>query len=126
MCDNPLNKEESTVLMQLILAEQRGASPEIPEEEMPFTCRIIQKRVEVLKLPVKLTTVGLLATTCFAKNPGQAVTLLIDYLTEFEGQELTVANLCKLYPLGFYTEAAFAKRVDTELKTRKAKWCHIY
>jgi len=111
----------------LITAENNGSA--LPEEimaDLPFVPQIIKRRVEVLNLPLVLTNTGLWGTICFAKNPGQAVVLLIDFLTRYEGEKLTANKLCELYPFGFYNEDALCDYIDNQIKPKKVKWSEIY
>ena len=121
----PLSDEDTKLLIKLTMIELSGQ--DLPDSgDLPFTCQIIKKRIEAMKLPVIIKNTGLLGTLCFAKSPGQAVTLLIDFLTMFEGKELSVSNLCEVYPWGFYTEEALTDYIDNVLKPKKSKWSEIY
>jgi len=125
----PLDDDSMKLLSRCLLVEMGIGSlknPSIPDDELPFLSQIIKKRVDVLKLPVTLSSTGLLAVNAFAKNPGQAVALLIDFLTKFEGKEISATTLSELYPWGFYTEDSMNAYIDDYLKPRKVKWAEIY
>lgn len=122
----PLDKESAETLCKLLFIENQGRGLPVPEGEMTFLSQIVKKRIEAMKLPVIIKNSGLIGLMCFAKNPGQAVALLIDFLTHFEGQELTANRLCELYPYGFYTEEALTDYIDNQLKPKKTKWSRVY
>lgn len=121
-----LSVDDAKSLLQFMTLENSGV--EVPDEDINefLLAQILKKRIDVMKLPVKYTNLGLIAANCFAHNPGQAVALLVDFLTKFEGETITVNKLCELYPFGFYTEEAFTDYVDNRLKTRSVKWAEIY
>jgi hypothetical protein len=116
-----LSKDQAELFLQLCIL---GKDFEI--QEMPFLSKIVQLRVEVNKLPIKLTNQGLMAVNCFAHNPGAAVILLIDFISNFENEELNCDNLAKLYPVGFYTEESMEDLIDNYLKTKQTKWSRLY
>lgn len=117
---------ESYGLLMCTLGEAHNA-PFLRPHEWPETLQIIQKRIEVMDLPIKFSPWGLAATLVFAKSPGQAVTLLIDCLDECEGETVTVETLCKrVYPQGFYAQRSFEYVIDEIHKKRKAKWSWVY
>ena len=96
-------------------------------DEYPFTCKVIDKRVEELDLPIKFTDAALLAAEVFAEgNPGKAVVFLIDSLNKFEGKTVGLDEICEsLYPFGFYTDASLDEYIDG-CKDRKYRWSEIY
>lgn len=124
-----LRKEQSMLLLAAIAIEQKGS--QVPEEiknsEFWFVPKVIQKRIDVLGLPIKFTEDGYLAAVSLCgDNPGRGVTLLVDALTRFEGQTMTCSKVIELYPSGFYCEDTFCDYVDNYLKPRKVKWAEIY
>ena len=122
----PLSHEDAKSLFQFMMLEKDNV--EVPDEDLKdfFLAQIVKSRIDGMKLPVKYTNLGLVAINCFAHNPGQAVALLIDFLTRYENETITVDKLCKLYPFGFYTDEAFTDYVDNRLKTKSVKWAEIY
>lgn len=130
----PLGEEKTTDLVRLIALSHQKLPIELTEEEMPFFCKVIQKRIDVLKLPIKFDIYSMLSITCFCDVVGQAVVLLIDCLTKFEKEiteenpiiNMTIDKLCDVYPWGFYKQKEFERYAETELKTRKAKWGGLY
>lgn len=95
-------------------------------EELPFLSEIVYRRIKTLNLPISLTKGAYLAISAFCSNPGEAVVLLIDCLTHYEGELVTTDKLLKLYPWGFYSPAVFQHIVDNYLKPRKVKWAEVY
>ena len=125
----PLTEKAAEIFMVLTFADQKDKQEEfkIPEEELPFTCRIVQKRIEALKLPITFSKTALFAVDLFAMgNPGRAVALLVDCLTKYEGLNIGMKELTELYPWGFYNTETFEDYVDNYLKPRKLKWAEIY
>lgn len=121
-----LTKDESEMLLNCIVIEQQKIKK---PDELPwsFLAQVVQKRMEVMNLPIKFTDPALLSVDAFCTNPGRAVLFLIDCLSKFEGQTVTVDMICKeVYPFGVYTDEEFKKIVDEQLKTRKMKWSEIY
>lgn len=119
-----LTDEQSRMLISILLSNNE---PDIPENEIPFPIKIIEKRIDVLKLPIKLTTTAkLLLLVLTDGNPGKMVTSLIDCLVKFENQTVTKDMVCDLYPNGFYNENSFIEYVDNYLKLKKSKWSEIY
>jgi hypothetical protein len=125
-----LTPEQAKLLAQIILSNNEHA--EIAETDYPFLSQIVKKRVEALKLPIKLSPAALIAVNAFTDRPGSAVVLLIDALNKYtteedyknwlqkkpspEPREITVSDLCMLYPEGFYTEAALTDLIDNTMK----------
>jgi hypothetical protein len=123
----PLSKMQMTDLMKMALLEQKGSTtPEEPTVEDGTAWVIIWKRITVMELPIKFTSLAKWATLLFIDRPGAAVLFLIDCLNKYEGQEVTVRMLCELYPYGFYDEESMIKIIDEEIKTHKMKWSQIY
>ena len=129
----PMDKDQSEMFIKLVMAEameQKGDAkplPPIAEEDLPFTSKVVAKRIEALSLPISFNTFGYLTIEVFARgNPGRAVTILIDCLTEYEGEEIGTNELSKLYPWGFYTEEALIEKIDYEFKPHEVLWSEIY
>jgi len=92
-----------------------------------FVIEVILKRIEVYNLPIKFTPEGLIAAYAITENnPGRAIALLIDCLTQWEGQTVKAAMLADIYPFGFYNEETFTDYVDNYLKPSKIKWAELY
>lgn len=121
----PLRDQQAQILARCAFAEL-GKQPIVQQPELPFLTEIVKKRIEGLKLPIKFTDYALLAVNAFAKNPGEAVIVLIDALEKYEGEEVTTAKLCQLYPAGFYTRDSVESYIDDVLKPKLTKWSKIY
>jgi hypothetical protein len=121
-----LKKDDMKILLFFIEADFAKAKDiEIEEKDIPIAAKIIQKRIDALNLPIKFTQRALLAVICFVDSPGEAVILLVDALTKYEGKTVTLTDLIDLYPMGFYDENSVGKYIDI-LKARKIKWSEIY
>jgi hypothetical protein len=124
----PLTDEGMKILAKTMFAEAEGAPVNLKETDpdYPVLLKILDKRIEVLKLPISFNLYAKIGMLALLDGPGALVTLLIDALNKFEGKEVTVQMLCDLYPFGFYDDKSFEDYVDNYLKTRKVKWSEIY
>jgi len=125
----PLTKDRLIFLTKLIMIDQAGHQCEPTEDApMPFLSQIAKLRVEAFKLPISFTTNGYLTISALAHNPGAAVIVVIDAVTKFEGRKEPIgpADLCELYPNGFYDDETMCDYVDNYLKPRKVKWAEVY
>jgi len=103
---------------------------QLRQERVPII-EIIMKRVEVMGLPINFTPEGLIAAFALSEgNPGRAMTILIDCLTEHEGGTVNASMLADMYPFGCYSEETMTDYVDNYLKDPekrpKIKWAGIY
>jgi len=121
-----LSQEDAAFLLQALAIERTGQDLPPEDVEASLLASIVKKRIDVLQLPVKYTTLGLLSIGCFAKNPGKAIVVLIDFLEKFENETITAEKLCTLYPWGFYNERSFTDYVDNFIRAGKARWAKIY
>jgi len=123
--------QEYTIAVMLESAcEKSIPRDELRKEQIPVI-EIILKRIEVLNLPITFTPEGLMAAYAMTEgNPGRAVTILIDCLTEHEGKTVNASMLADMYPYGFYSEETFTDYVDNYLKNpevrNQIKWAEIY
>lgn len=112
------------------MADKKEGQPSKPElaaaVDDNFLIQILDKRIEVLKLPIKFTTPAKMAILAFVDRPGSLVALLVDCLNNYEGKTVDVAMLTNLYPWGWYDEETFIRYVDEYLKPKKVKWAEIY
>ncbi len=103
----PLSDGSAELLLRLILGVKGGGELKVKPDDLPFPSKIVAKRIEALKLPIKFTNAALIAVSVFADNPGKAVLFLMDALNKFEGKTLTLDAICTdLYPFGFYDEVS--------------------
>lgn len=110
-----------------VVAEQKVSKKPLPEEDLPFSSKVIKARIDGLSLPITFTPAALVAAGALTEgNPGKGVVLLCDCLQSYEGKEVTVLMLTALYPWGFYNDEVFTSIVDEWMKPRKHKWGHIY
>ena len=122
-----LSKQSSEILLHCIMADSgKTTVAEGVINDLPFPSAVVQKRVMALNLPIKFTTPAYLAISALCKGPGHAVVLLIDVLTQYEGQEVTTGMLCDLYPEGFYENESLGELIDKFMKPKKTKWSELY
>jgi hypothetical protein len=125
---SPMSEEQTHQFMSILLGEMKeGFEEMMSSEEAPFPIQILNKRVELMELPISFTAKAkMLALILTEGNPGRIMTVLIDCLTRFEGQEVDDYKLIQVYPEGFYSENSFIDLVDNYFKLRKVKWSEIY
>lgn len=116
-----LHKEEESAInqqAQLMTKEGKVGLSEIP--------RFVFNLIETYSLPVLFTDYALKAVAAFAKNKEEAAILLMDCLTTFERETVTVDKLMRLYIFGFYDEALVKKILVGTVYTKKHPWHFIY
>jgi len=90
----PLDKVACEHLVKLVMGTADAKTEKLEKahkDDYPFTSRVVESRVEAMKLPIKFTDAALLAVDIFAKgNPGNAVLFLIDSLNHYEGKTVTL------------------------------------
>jgi len=143
---NQLEQEATKLLAYLVMGESSNPNHPIDktiEKEMPI--QIIQKRINVLGLPIKLNSYALISSLIFSTNAGRAVVFLIDILrslpnsgelhskwcdkklTEDDIKSIDLNYICEnVYPFGVYKEEVFGDYIDNYLKPRKVNWSEIY
>jgi hypothetical protein len=121
-----LDKEEAELLLMAVLAEEKQGDLDIPLKEMGWQIAAVEKRISVLKLPIKFTNLAYLSFGSFTKTVGGCMVILIDALNKYEGQTVNVKMLCEMYPNGFYTESSLGKYIDQYLKPQTSKWSEVY
>jgi hypothetical protein len=126
-----LSKPRAELFMKATLLEMSWEEEGTPNKDLPelseiLGIQILDKRIDVMKLPIKFTAPGKMAALAYVDSPGKMIVLLIDCLTAYEGQTVGVAKLVSLYPDGFYTQECFEKYVDELIKPKKIKWAEIY
>jgi len=130
---SPMSDGAITDYAHAVGLETSGCAPSMDElrDVKVLIIEIILKRIEVLSLPIKFTTTGLLGAYAFTENnPGKAMILLIDCLTIYEGKTITAEMLADIYPFGFYSEDTTNSYVDDYFKNLEVrpyvKWAEIY
>jgi hypothetical protein len=128
----PLNENDSRLFVIATLndmADKKG-EPQQPDViqaiENEFLIQILNKRIEVMELPIKFTLGAKMAALALVDRPGGIVALLVDCLNNFEGETVDVRKLSDLYPMGWYDEDTFIRYVDEHLKPKKVKWAEVY
>lgn len=132
----PLRPEAMQTLIMLAMVSENFKRHPNPEREKKITDEleenltgvslIIRKRMEVLELPIQFDIFALTAVVIFADgNPGRAMMVLIDALNKYEGQTVSIEDLCQLYPDGIYDEESFGKKL-AKIRAREEKWSEIY
>jgi hypothetical protein len=110
-------------LIGCLTDHEKKPSPNIDEQ---FLIQILNKRIEVLKLPISFSDGAKNCILALTDRPGSVMALLVDCLNNFEGQTVTSKELADLYPMGFYDEETMLRYIDEYLKPRKIKWAEIY
>jgi hypothetical protein len=127
----PMDEEQSKLFTTACLLEGRQpgqddlAALEKSLSEQ-FFIKVLDKRIEAMKLPIQFSQTGKMAALAFVKVVGAMVVLLIDCLNAYEGKTITTAELADLYPIGFYDEATLERYVDDYMKPRRVKWSDVY
>ncbi len=119
--------------------EKLSADKKKDTDRTLFLPKIIQKRIDVMKLPVRFTFGALLSILAFTDRAGAAVILLIDVLQSFVKDEqsssyvtITTEMLVDLYPNGFYDfdRKDFQDWIDTYVKkgggNKRIEWAEVY
>lgn len=131
----PLDMMESNALIAMIIAEM---SNDLPPQNVhdaimnEHYTKVLQKRIEVCKLPIAFNIFALGSIPIFCDRIGGVVVLLIDCLECLDNtenspdtKEINLQDLCSIYPCGFYKEGALFARID-QIKTKKNKWDFLY
>lgn len=114
--------EEQSRLLLCLLRDECDSEYDFSDN---FPAKVVLKRIEYYKLPIKFTTEALLALPLFCDNTGKIVLFLIECLEKFEHKTVTLKDICTtMYPLGFYTQEYFEWILDNEIKT--FKYAHLY
>jgi hypothetical protein len=126
-----ISDSRARMLLSATLAEAVGAEdPEVQKglEELneEFLIQILDRRIEVMKLPISFSPAAKLAILALIDRPGSVVVLLIDCLNAYEKLKVTVPLLVELYPEGFYDEPTLERYVEGYMKPRKVKWSDVY
>ena len=129
MSDGAIQEYAMAVMME---SSDEKAIPmlELRKEKIPII-EIIMKRIEVLDLPIVFTPEGLIAAYALTENnPGRAMILLIDCLTQHEGKTVNASMLADMYPFGFYSGSTVEDYINNYLKNedikKNIKWGWIY
>lgn len=121
----PMTKEQSENFVRVLMADPQDIK--IDGKDIPFVLQVLNKRIEVMNLPINFTSQAkLLALILSNGNPGKMMIILIDCLINFEGKEVSGDDICNLYPMGFYNEISTTNYIDNYLKPHKCKWSEIY
>lgn len=137
VCENdsvPLTPLQSDALMTAISVKMAGDDAPLKIDHL--LVKILNKRIEVLGLPISFSVSGTLAAIILARNPGQMMVLLIDALERFPGARITSSEVVAMYPFGFYSDEALEIRMDlikdtaaraaAEGKPRTEYWDWVY
>lgn len=120
---------QGKMLLAAVMADGHplpGDEDDLKSLDGEFFIQILNKRIEVYKLPISFTPAAKLAVMSLVDRAGSVVALLIDCLNAYEGKAVTAGMLTDLYSEGFYDEDTLMRYVDGYLKTRKVKWSEIY
>ena len=126
----PLEKDFFSLLLAAITKTEEECTKLVgmlAKDNMNHSLKILEKRIEVMALPISFTSGGKLTALALTQgNPGRMIALLIDCLTQHEDRKINPEMLCVMYAIGFYSEASYIQYVDTYLKTKTVKWSEVY
>jgi hypothetical protein len=121
----PLDEEQSKLFLNCMLNDVFNIDINSKVENLFFS-KIIQKRIEVLDLPIKFTCYGMLMVSALCSTPGEVIILLCDCLYHYEGKRVSVNDISNLYPFGFYNEETVLNIIDNYMKARVHPWSQVY
>lgn len=130
--ETSITPERAHSLLAATMAEAVGGEADLEDKkdleelEEEFLIKILNKRIEGMKLPISFSPAAKMAILAFCDRPGSVVILLIDCLNAYEGQRVTVPMLVELYSDGFYDEGTLLRYIDDYMKLRKVKWSYVY
>jgi len=108
----PMNEEDTTLLMQLLMAK-KGIT--MPENKKPFLMQVIEKRIKHC-FQYKIEDMRLLMfLMVITVSPGTAVmylTYLQYWCKKHNCKELDLEKLCDIFPMGFPEESELKKIWD--------------
>ena len=123
----PLNKEQTSMLMQLIMASMGKGEKDLADEETlnsVFLAQIAIKRIAAYGLP-KITAPFFMASLItFANTPGMIMGMLWlakCYSDKVGKKRLTVQDWCEMFPVGTPTEEECEKWWDSQKITWERK-----
>jgi len=120
----PMTKEQTNSFITIMLGEPRT---NLPEEELPFTLKMLNKRLEVMDLPIKITErAKWLLFILTEQNPGKMNVALIDCLTEYSEGKVDYDEVVVVYKMGFYTDESVIDYGEIYIKPRLCRWSQIY
>lgn len=119
----PMTEEQMQLWMNLYFIKDASVLDELIYND--FACKVIQKRIDVLKLPIVFDKKALAALSVLCDfNVGRMVVSLIDIL-DAEIKNVTLQSITELYPWGHYSQQAL-DAIVAEHKARKHKHSGIY
>ena len=137
----PLSKSQSDNFIAITINKENLDKVYVSFEEFEnefgdtlFLQSILLKRVFSMELPIRFRLDAIFGLNCFVDRAGYVVMLLIDCLQNFGKIDVkdpklfnvvTIDDLTKLYPYGWYSEDII-KFIEERIKTRKELWSFIY
>lgn len=163
-----MDNEQSTLLLSMLLAQRENRilnivinndehfvsllKSEFREElDMFFFQHAIQKRIDIMELPIRFTLGTMLSIHSFVDRIGSAILLLVDSLECFVKEKnnylnpaiVDIEDLISMYPYGFYNfdDERFQYWMEHYVKLRyknekgnriylnsdiRIKWAHVY
>ena len=130
----PMSETSTKMMCAVLLVEEEGISSKIDEmytdlQKVYFSAKVLQRRLEVLKIP-KMEPTAVMALSVLAEgNPGRAILGMIETYEKAEilkPPKINAAFICEnVYPWGFYDENESYSRFDARRENRSGKYDFI-
>lgn len=121
----PLTYEQAKLLAVAAMLEVQKAES-VPSVEDVDLIKILDKRLEAMKLPIHFTGPAKVAVLSLCSVAGEVVVLLIDCLNAYENKTVSPTDIANIYPEGFYDRESFERYVENYIKPKKVKWAGVY
>lgn len=128
----PLTAADKALISDLLLREENAIKNQEPittkegRTDLSGVSKLVHNLIETYNLPVLFTDLALQAVGMFARNTDEAIILLMDCLTTFERETVTVNKLSRLYVFGFYNEELIKKIIVGTVHTKRHPWYFVY
>jgi hypothetical protein len=128
----PMTRMQSELFIKFCLSEFREKAPidrdgmsKLGIEMLPVGINVLLRRLEVMKLPIKLTMGAYVIMSVYPKVIGGTVVMLVDMLENYKDKLVGVEEIAETYPYGFYNETALVKRIEF-LKGGTHAYSYVY
>lgn len=128
----PMTQEQAKLYFTLTMMDLDGDTrrPFDPAKstDLPFASDVLWKRITGMELPIQVTPGVLFAPAALCDRIAGAVVYLIDLLQTYgdANRLITMSDVAKLYPWGFYKEEVLYGIVNNYMKARVHPWSPVY